>query len=276
MQRSRGFAALAALVLSRGVFGAVTTPPDFVPIQEKAQGRSLVGSNLLNDSLYSNPAASAFTQAYAVEAAMQVGGTFAASVLDTRTSKVGGSLGVFRTPVGGGVNDHSQGIRLGLMQKVSENFALGVTGKMLWGPRQADGERVSKLDSDLGFLVNLQRIQFGGMFRNALGGEAALGQEREVGLGARINYDDTVFFSVATYARTTDFNPYQFGFGAEYVSPYHFSLKGGYYFRPRENFAAWTAGASILSPKLAVHYAVEFPSLQDRPMEHTLAVAVLF
>ena len=97
-----------------------------------------------------------------------------------------------------------------------------------------------------------------------------------MGLGARINYDNTVFFSFATYAKTSDWNPYQFGFGAEYVSPYHFAIKGGYYFRPRENFSAWSAGASILSPKLGIHYAVEFPSVETKPMEHSLAVAVIF
>lgn len=259
-----------------GVRAATPMPPDFVPIQEKAQGRSLAGSTLMNDSLYSNPAASAFTQTYSLEAAMQVGGTIAASVLDTRTSQVGGSLGVFRSPVGGGISDYAQGIRLGLMQKASDNLGFGITGKMVWGPKQDDGERVKKLDGDIGFLASFDRIQFGGMLRNVLGGEAALNQQREVGLGARINYDNTVFFSAAAYAKTSDWSPYQYGFGAEYVSPYHFALKGGYYFRPKENFSAWTAGASILSPKLAIHYAVEFPSIDTKPMEHSLAVAVIF
>jgi hypothetical protein len=264
------------IALCGGVFAApVATPPDFVPIQERAQGRSLVGSNLLNDSLYSNPAGSVFTQAYAIEASMLLGGTFAASIVDTKTSQLGGSLGVFRTPVGGGVDDHSQGIRLGLMQRVSDAFGIGVTGKMLWGPRQADGQRVSKFDGDVGFLANFERLQFGGMLRNALGGDARLAQQREVGLGARVNYDNTVFFSAATYARTTDWSPYQFGFGAEYLSPYYFSLKGGYYFRPRENLSAWSAGASILSPKLSMHYAIEFPSGPGRSPEHSLAIAVL-
>ncbi len=274
MRHWKSVALVTATMTLSGIVFAVT-PPDFVPIQEKAQGRSLVGSGLMNDSLYSNPASSAFTQTYALEAAMQMGGTFAASILDTRTSQVGGSIGVFRTPVGGGIDDYSQGIRLGLCQRVSESVAMGITGKMLWGPQDAAGERLKKFDGDVGFLVNFERFQFGGMFRNALGGDVALNQEREVGLGARINYDNTVFFSAATYAKTADWNPYQFGFGAEYVSPYYFAIKGGYYFRPRENFSAWTAGASILSPKLSIHYAVEFPSDAARGMEHSLAIALL-
>ena len=257
------------------VAAPVATPPDFVPIQEKAQGRSLVGSNILNDSLYSNPAGSVFTQAYAVEASMQMGGTFAASIVDTKTSAVGGSIGVFRTPVGGGIDDYSQGIRLGVMHRLSDALGVGVTGKMLWGPRQADGQRTSRFDGDLGFLANFERVQFGGMFRNVLGGDGRLAQDREVGLGGRINYDNTVFFSAATYMRTSDWNPYQIGFGAEYISPYYFSVKGGYYFRPRENFSAWSAGASILSPKFSLHYAVEFPNVVGRSPEHSLAIAVL-
>lgn len=270
-----GSVAFVGLAMTRSVVAApVAAPPDFIPIQEKAQGRSLVGSNLLNDSLYSNPAASAFTQAYSLEAQMTLGGTFAASVLDTKTSQLGGSLGVFRTPLGGGIDDYAQGIRLGLMQRVSDSFGIGVTGKMLWGPRQPDGERVKKFDGDVGFLVNLERVQFGAMFRNVLGGEADLNQTREVGAGGRINYDNTVFFSFATYAKTSNWSPYQYGFGAEYVSPYYFSIKGGYYFRPAESFSAWTAGASILSPKMSVHYAIEFPSTPGRAPEHSLAVAL--
>src|SRR5262245_43322067 len=88
--------ALMGLVLavfaSAGAHGAV----DFVPLQEKAQGQSLTGGNVLNDSIFSNPAGSTFTQVYSVDAQAQGLNNFAVSILDTKNGNIGGGMAYFR------------------------------------------------------------------------------------------------------------------------------------------------------------------------------------
>src|SRR5688572_26841971 len=92
--------------------GSALAAPEFVPLQGKAQGHSLTGASQLNDSLYTNPAASAFTQVYAIDGTFQMPRTFAVSILDTKTSGMGGALGYLRkTPIEGG--EPLQGVRLG-------------------------------------------------------------------------------------------------------------------------------------------------------------------
>ena len=263
----RTFAVLIAITST-----AALAAPEYVPIQEKAQGRSLTGAHLLNDSIYSNPAASAFTQVYAVEANYLLPKTFGVSILDTRTSDIGGGIGYFRIQKEG--KEMLQGGKVVLMHKVSEVLGFGAAGKMLFGPASL-GARGKLTDFDAGMLVNLNMLQLGTTVRNVLGGEAMLDQNREVATGARIGYDNALFFS-ATAVSQKQLKPYQYGFGAEYVSPYYFSVKGGYYFQPGGPQSAWTAGASIISPKLSVHYAVEFPSQPGAKMDHQLGVTMLF
>ncbi len=249
--------------------------PEFVPIQERAEGRSLGGAVLLNDSLYSNPAASAFTQAYQVEGTYGLPRSFAASVLDTRTSEVGGAFGYFRTqdidqtlPV--------QGLKLALNTKASSILGLGISGKVMWG-QGTDMTSQHLNDLDAGMIANLGALQLGYSLHNILGGNLLLNQEREMALGARIGYEQILFFNATIYSLWAPFKPNQFGFGAEYVTPYYFSLKGGYHVDAElttNNY--WTAGVSFLTPKLDIHYAVEFLTAPGQSIEHTLALSLAF
>lgn len=258
------------LVLSRGVFGA----SEVVPLQERAQGQSLVGSHQLNDSLYSNPAASAFTSTYSIEGSYLGPRTFAVSVLDTKTSTIGGGLGYFRA--GSQVSDDvSQGLKLALATRLTESIAFGLGGKLVWGKGPAGDSRTLK-DLDAGLLFDLSVVQLGASLRNVFGGDfAVLGQDREVAVGGRINYEQVLFLSVATQAKANDFNPYQVGVGVEYVSPYSFSVKAGYRIQPRASLSFWSAGASVSSTKFGIHYAIEFPAQGNTTPLHALSLVAM-
>jgi len=256
-------------VLSHPAFGSA----EFIPIQERAQGQSLGGANLLNDSLFSNPAASSFTQVYAIDAMYSLPKSFAASVLDTKTSSVGGAIGYFRR---GERNSDEvlQGFKIGMSSRLSSMIGAGLAGKWVWGT-SAMGENSKSLDFDAGLLGNFDMLQLGVTLRNLAGGNVILKQEREWALGGRINYQQILFFSVTTMSKWANFKPYQYGFGAEYISPYHLSLKGGYRIQPDNKLSYWSAGATFISPKLSAHYAVEIPNQAGEALEHILGVTLV-
>lgn len=267
------FQKLVTLVSFLAVVEVLVAAPEIVPIQEKAQGQSLVGSNLLNDSLYSNPAGSSFTNAYAVEGTMVMPKSFLASVIDTKSSAIGGGLGYFRN-FDNNATDPLQGVKLSVFGKVSEFIGVGVAGKALWGSDSVG--KVSHKDADLGLLGQYEFATFGLVVRNVLGGEARLGQEQELGLGARIGYEEILFFSAAVQAKWEGFSPYQYGMGFEFISPYYFGIKGGYRIQPDADLSFWSAGLSLTAPKISVTYAVEFPSSDNLSAEHLLSTTLLF
>ena len=248
--------------------------PEYVPIQERAQGQSLTGANLLNDSLYSNPASSTFTQVYAVDANMQSTRNFAASILDTKTSSIGGALGYFRRESVPGSDKLIQGVRLGLASRVEDWIGVGFTGKMLWGYDPL-GREAKLTDMDLGILANWNVLQTGVVLRNAFGGNREMDNLREVGVGVRVNYQNALFLSSSAFSRQ-GLKPHQIGFGAEYVSPYYFAVKGGYYFRPNTPVSSWTGGLSFVSPRMSLHYAAELPNDAGRSVEHQFGMTMLF
>lgn len=254
-----------------------TAAPEFVPIQERAQGHSLAGSNLLNDSLYSNPAASVFATTYTVDGIFAFPKSYAVSILDTRTSSVGGAAGYFREKFGDS-ETFRQGIKVGLGQKISENFGIGIAGKAVWGPygeRRATGDYATTeyKDMDVGLLWNSGNYQLGLVARNTLGGNQEMDQGREWAWGGRISYDQVLFLSGAAQTRSLTARPYQFGLGAEYVSPWYFSIKGGYRYQPDSHLGIWSTGISFLGPRMSVHYALEFLSLETA---HTLGATLVF
>ncbi len=247
---------------------------EFVPLQQRAQGQSLTGASLLNDSIFANPASSAFTNAYSIDGTFLNPKTFAVSVLDTKTSGMGGGVAYFRMGRPGSAQV-LQGGKIGLSARLSENFGFGLMGKAIWGPDLA-GTSARYSDLDLGLIANFELVQFGLSMQNTFGGNAAMGESREYSFGTRLNWEQTMFFSASMNGKVSDFNPVQFGFGAEYVSPYYFSIKGGYRLRPSEQKSYWSAGLSILSPKMSIHYAVEFPNMPGSTSEHSVGTTFLF
>jgi hypothetical protein len=248
--------------------------PEFLGLQERAQGQSLTGANLLNDSIWTNPAGSAFTNTYSLEGDYYSSNSMGVSVLDTKTSSAGGGLGYFRTPF----EDYDQpvqGIKLALAEKVSNELAFGLAGKMIWGPN-INGADSSYKDMDLGVLYNLRSLQLGATLRNILGGSAALSEQREWSVGGRISWQDVLFFSVSSVSTWDYFVPYQFGVGFEYMSPYYFSLKGGYRVLTANGYGYYSAGASLITPKVSLHYAVEFAAQGTSSPEHFFGASFMF
>jgi len=246
---------------------------EFIPVGDRAQGQSLTAASLMNDSIYTNPASSAFTQVYAVEGIYQAPKSFGVSVLDTRTSELGGGLGYFRSDVG--FEKPLQGVKLSLGGRASSIIGVGLAGKMLWGPDRTGAD--NKLnDVDTGIVANLMPLQLGLTFRNVFGGNAAMELNREWALGARLAYEDLLYLSFSAVSTFSKVQPYQYGIGMEYVSPYFFSLKGGLRLRPSESLTFWSAGASILAPKVNLHYVAEFPAQPGKSVEHTIAATFLF
>jgi len=277
----RSFFRLLALVLAALVQNVYATQ-EFVPMESFAEGQSLSGANVLNDSLYVNPAGSAFTNVYSVEGAYGLGGSFGASVLDTKTGAFGGALGYFRRPVENpqtskNFSQFLQGVNLALSSQVIQGLAIGIAGKSVWGPTlSGDSGRFN--DVDLGLLGNLGILQLGLAVHNAFGGNDAMDLGREVTAGGRIAYKDLLFLSLSANSRWSQIAPYQYGIGAEYVSPYHFALQGGYRLRPTEQTSYWTAGFSINSPFVSLLYAAQIPNQKyglDNTVEHLLGVTVL-
>lgn len=244
---------------------------EYVPLQERSQGQSLTGGNVLNDSIFSNPAGSTFTQVYSLDASMQSIRDFAVSILDTKNGGVGGGLAYFRRSVSENA-PVTQGGRVNMVTRISDQVGMGFSGKLVSGFDLA-GKEARLTDIDGGLLANFNFMQMGLTLRNIFGGNPLMDMTREVVLGARINYQNQLFLSTAATSRS-GFKPTQVGFGGEFVSPYYFALKGGYYFLPNTPFASWTGGLSFNSPKLSLHYAVEFPN-QKRPLEHQLGVSLL-
>ncbi len=264
---------IAAFLLI-GCLAAFGDSTEFVPLQQRAQGQSLTGASLLNDSLFSNPASSAFTQVYSVDGTFLSTRNFAVSVLDTKTSAIGGALGYART-IRPGFEAPLQSARLGLSGRLSENFGVGVLGKTVWGPG-LDGTNGRLLDADIGALANFNVLQLGLTVTNLFGGNVGMGAERVYSFGARLNWEETLYLSASVLGRFSDFSPVQFGVGAEYVSPYYFSIKGGYRNRTLEARGFWSAGLSILSPKVSIHYAVEIPDFAGQGPEHSVGTTFLF
>lgn len=260
---------LALLCLPVFAFGDA----DFIPIQERAQGRSLGAATLLNDSIFSNPASSSFIQTYSVEAIYAFPKDLSASVLDTKTSEFGAGLGYFRKKIEG-QETPMQGIRLALSSRISGALGIGLAGKALWGPSRT-GADTKLQDADFGLLARFDFAQIGFTLRNIAGGNEALRMYREWDLATRLGYQETVFFSAQMTSKWDNPSPYQIGFGAEYVSPFYFALKGGYRFSPETSLQTWSAGLSFLAPHLSLHYAAEFPNELNTEISHTLSAMIL-
>ncbi|NBX77064.1 MAG: hypothetical protein EBQ92_10955 [Proteobacteria bacterium] len=249
---------------------------DFVPLKERAQGHSLTGALQGNESVYSNPAGTLFSEAYTVDGTFAFPKSFSASIVDTRTNSVGGGVGYFKEQ---GVDPSlmTQGLRLTLGSRINQNLAVGIAGKAVWGVRS--GNEMSFKDADAGLLWNGDFASLGMVIRNLGGGNANFKQERETSLGARIGYSQSIYISGSAHSKFGKVSPYEYGFGFEYISPWHFSLMAGYRFQvgaPDQNPSYWSTGISFLSPRLSAHYAVEFPQLNNEEANHLLGLSMAF
>ena len=252
------------------------TYSDFVPLKERAQGHSLTGALQGNESVYSNPAGTLFTEAYTVDGTFAFPKSFSASIVDTRTNSIGGGIGYFKEQ-GGDSSVMTQGLRLTLGSRINQNLAVGIAGKAVWGVRS--GNEMNFKDADAGVLWNADFASVGMVIRNLGGGSSDFKQERETSLGARVGYSQAVYISGSAHSKFGKVSPYEYGFGFEYISPWHFSLMGGYRFQVGQavqNPSYWSTGISFLSPRLSAHYAVEFPQLASEEASHLLGLSMAF
>lgn len=245
---------------------------EFIPLQEKAQGQSLTGASVLNESLHSNPAGAAFSSTYSLDGSLLFPRTFAVSVLDTRTGAIGGGIGYFRNSLKSG--QVVQGGKLGLSGKVSQTVGLGMTGKMIWGPNSTGGgDRLG--DIDVGTLFNFRPITMGAVIRSVFGGNTGMGYEREWAVGARYSWQDVFNVSAAVSGNWRNFSPAQLSGGVEYLSPYYFGLRVGYRHLPSLRTGYWSAGTSFNSPRMSLHYAVEFSQAAGEGLEHFVGLTMV-
>ena len=70
--------------------------------------------------------------------------------------------------------------------------------------------------------------------------------------------------------------PLQYGFGAEYLSPYMFAIKGGFRTRPVDQKSYWGAGFSVVSQRVSLHYGMEIENRGGSSIEHSVGTTVLF
>ena len=168
-----------------------------------------------------------------------------------------------------------QGATLGLSGRLSNVFGLGVAGKVLWGPNDF-GVNDRTNDIDTGLVANLRPFQFGFTVHNLFGGNPNMDENREWSVGAEWNYQDCIYITAATLSSWAVPKPYQYGFGMTYVSPFYFSLKGGYRIQPDNHLSYWDAGFSFISPRLSLHYSVEFPNQSGESIGNEVGATVMF
>jgi hypothetical protein len=186
---------------------------------------------------------------------------------------IGGALAYFRLPREG-TDKPIHGAKASLTAKISEHIGVGISGKGIWGPNLS-GELGQMYDGDTGIIALWEPLQLGLMAKNVLGGNPAMGEGREFSLGGRIHYQGILFLNVSATSESQRIEPVQYAVGVEYLSPYLFSLKGGYRFRPYEGKSYWGCGASINSPRLSIHYAVEIPAFEGVSPTHGIGLTVL-
>lgn len=260
-------------IIMSGLVSTAMAAPEYIPIQERAQAQSLAGGILTNDSLYANPAAGAFTRVYSVAGSLGLPRTFDVSVLDTKNGQVGGAMGYFQNNSSGD-QVTSRGAKLSFMSAISDKLAVGVAGKWIWVPQGENVDSLSHKDVDVGGLFRFDQVSFGLVGYNVLGGDSAVGLERELGLAGQIKIAQAAIVSVAVKGKWEDFSPYQYGLGAEYLTSAKFSLKGGYRIvTDASDF--WSLGLSYAAPKFTVHYAVEFPTGENERTEHVFGIAMM-
>ncbi len=239
---------------------------DFTPIQEKSQAHSLTGAIILNDSLFSNPAGSSFTSSYSIDLSYLPSGSYSVSILDTQSSFLGGALGYYQIPT---THDVLRGVKLSLMTRISNVLGIGIAGKSIWT------KELNMKDVDSGVLINLDFLSFGIVGRNLFGGNDTLNYKRELSYGFRIGYKKHLFLSASLQSLWDSFKPYEYGVGAEYISPYYFSIKGGYRTLPDKKASYWSGGISFLAPKIAFHYAIE-QCQETKKIEHMVGAVLSF
>ncbi len=251
--------------------------PEFISIQELTQGESLTGANLLNDSIYVNPAAGAFTQVYSVEGTYLYKNSFEASIIDSKSGGLIGEVGYFNT-LGGPAeltsNTFVQGGKVGVTTRLSNHFSLGLDGKYLWRGTSATGKQ-TLVDGDVGFLGNFSWISFGAVVRNLLSSQTHFNQFREWSLGAQINYHHLVYLSAASFSTWNNLAPYQYGFGFEYYSPYYFSIKTGYRMEPNADLHYWSAGLAFVAPRFNLTYGILVPLQNGDVIQNMVSLAFL-
>lgn len=248
--------------------------PEYVPIQEKAQGQSLTGASLANDSVFSNPASSAFINTYSLQGDFLFPKSFAVSVVDTRTTTVAGGAAYYRQNIKGS-SQSLQGGRLGISGKVSNFVGVGLMGKTIWGPTADLKGNDHMNDVDAGVIAVFGgMLQAGAAMRNVLGGNKPMGYDREISVGGRVNYQRVMYFSASTVSKASELSPYQYGLGVEYVSPYFLSVKGGYRTQPYAAQSYWSFGASFLSPMMSLHYAMEKANFGQGEIEHVIGCSM--
>jgi hypothetical protein len=124
-------------------------------------------------------------------------------------------------------------------------------------------------------LVQLTPVHLGLTVRNLFGGNEALEQKPEWAFGASFSYQNSFILSAATFGDMKKLKPYQYGFGAEYVSGYYFSLKGGFRTQPDKHLSWWSAGLSFLAPKISFHYSMDVSTEPSGKPEHVIGTTVL-
>ena len=248
--------------------------PEFVSIQELAQGQALTGANLLNDSLYVNPAAGVFTNIYSIEGSYLLSSVIEASIVDTKTSNIMGGVGYFHIQNSPSSSLATQGAKIELATKLGQNIALGIDGKYIWG-LNSHAQNDSLRDIDIGAFGNFSIFSLGLVLRNLIEGNSALlGQQKEWSFGGQLHYQNILFLGVSTFSTLQTFSPYQYGIGAEFVTPYYFSLKGGFRIQPQQSQSYWSGGLSFLSPRFTLTYAFQ-SQVQTSNWENMLSLLLL-
>ena len=243
---------------------------DFVPLRERAQAHSLTGALQANESVYSNPAGATFYNTYTVEGTYAFPRSFSASVIDTKTTSVGAGLGYFKNQ-DLETQQSQQGFRLILGTRLTENLGVALAGKAIWNNRP--GQTSQSKDADAGLLWKYGFSSAGLVIRNILGG-SDINQRRELSLGGRLGYENTLFVSASMHSEFSRLSPYEVGIGAEYISPWHFALMGGYRFETENEASYWSTGVSFFSPRMSLHYAIEFPQQPNESSNHLLGLSL--
>ena len=273
----------------------VGDPDALMGPKSTARGSSTTASHLVHDSIFQNPAAAVIDKTYIVTLGYTpVGDQLSASIVDTRSSNIGGGLAYVRrdlrdiqsSPLAlGNYRRTEDRAALSFFGMASDELALGVLGKYTY-QKSYDGlsENGKNWNGDIGakyFFSN--SFQIGLAAQNLLKDDKGMNLRafsagietlplRSVNVSARvIHFPKLPASSEFRYSNTEKTTG--FSVGAEWAAYRGLSLRAGYKEQPAWNEKLASAGAGYTDKEWGVDYAFQISTLGDKSNSH---MATLF
>ena len=273
----------------------VGDPEAIMGPKSASRGAATTGSHLVHDSIFQNPAAAALEKSYTVTVGYSpVGEQLSASIVDTKSSGMGGAISYVRrdvrelgnTPLDlGNYKRTEDRAGLSFFGMVDKEIALGVIAKYAY-QRSFDtlSETGKNWNGDIGAKYIFSReFQIGAVAQNLLKDDTGMNIKaysvgietlplRSVNLSARvIHYPKPG--AGATYRVANETKLTGYSVGAEFAFYRGAALRGGYKDQPTWNEKIASAGLGYNGKEWGADYSFQISTLGDKNTAH---MATLF